>query len=163
MENNGSKLLETIWINLLNTLNIKQSLRLILHFVPSGTILVFDKNMLRTILLPIVFLFSILCYAQENNALPPGPSTVSGKVMDENGNPIAKAKVTVLYADSVQRDADNFYTNEWGYFTAYVFRYNQKYIDIQIKVSDKVCKTIRYNNPGMGKNLEMGQREFTCN
>lgn len=118
--------------------------------------------MLRTLLFFIVPLLCFSFIAQEENALPPGPSKFSGKVVDANGKPIEKAKITVLYADGVQRNADNYYTNEWGYFTAYITRYGQKHIDIQISINDSVCKTIRQENPGRGRNLSMNRREYIC-
>lgn len=97
-----------------------------------------------------------------NNALPPGPSTISGTLVDQHGNPIPGAKVTVKYPDGKQREVDTFTSNEWGIFQVYIFRYGQPYIDLEIRVGKKVCRTIRYSNPGRGMNLGSYREKIEC-
>jgi len=102
-------------------------------------------------------------YNRRNNyPLPPGPSSISGTLVDQYGNPIQGANVTVKYPDGKQRPVDTFTSNEWGIFSVSVFRYDQPYIDLEIKVGKKVSKTIRYMNPGRGKNLGHYTQKIVC-
>lgn len=105
-------------------------------------------------------------YSQEfernHNPLPPGPTRISGEVIDQYGNPIHGARITVKYPDKKQRDADTFLSNEWGKYMASVFRYDQPYIILEIKVENKVCKTIRYNDPRFGMNIGSSNDSIVC-
>lgn len=121
--------------------------------------------------LKITFLMSILavkglCQVNDrsgnNNMLPPGPSRISGHVVDQYGNPLNGATITVLYPDKKWRKEDTFYSNEWGRYEVSVFRYEQPYVKLQIKVQEKVCATLRYNDPGMGMNLGIGEKPVVC-
>ena len=109
-----------------------------------------------------LLLISFSVFSQEHNPLPPGPSTISAMVCDTSGKGLSNATVTVKYADGQQRSCDTFKVYD-GYFTAYIFRYDQAYIDLEISINGKICKTIRYNNPGMGMNLGHPMNKIICN
>lgn len=114
------------------------------------------------IILAFLFLSIGMSFGQNKNALPPGPTTISGTLVDQEGKPIQGATVTVKYPDRKQRSADIFLSNESGIFSASVFRYDQPYVDLEIKVGKKVCRTIRYEDPGRGVNLGHWQQQIIC-
>lgn len=125
--------------------------------------------MTRELILTLTLMLSICVQSKSQqdernkfNPLPPGPTRISGEVVDRYGNPIKDARITVKYPDKKQRDADIFFTNEWGRYSASVFRYDQPFIVLEIKVDNKVCKTIRYNDPGRGMNLGFSEKATVC-
>lgn len=119
---------------------------------------------LSVYILIIIILFMVkgICFSQQNNALPPGPSTITGTLTDQYGNPIKDARITVKYPDGNQRNVDTFTSNEWGIFSVYIFRYDQPYIDLEIKVNNRICKIIRYDKPGRGMNMGHWQEKIIC-
>ncbi len=116
---------------------------------------------MRLILILFVFL-TFKSFAQENNPLPPGPSNINGQVVDSKNKAIANAEITVLYTDKQQRPCDTFKSNMDGYFTAYVFRYDQSHIDLEIKINGKICQTIRIDHPGMGFVIMVPGNKIIC-
>ncbi len=118
-----------------------------------GIIFVFKKKILSMRLLFLLLFISGSLFAQQENALPPGPTTISGKLLNAAGKAISGATLTIIYPDGKQEKSDTFHSSADGYFTAYVFRDNQKYIELEIRLNGLLCKTIRYDHPGFGVNL----------
>ena len=127
-----------------------------------GTIFVFKKKILSMRLLFLLLLISGSLFSQGENALPPGPATISGKVVDKTGEGVKGATLTVLYKDGKQRPCDTFYSNSDGYFTAYVFREDQDYVDLEIKINGLLCKIIPFNGVIPGCNLGHPFNQILC-
>jgi hypothetical protein len=89
----------------------------------------------------------------KRNALPPGPTTISGCLVNQKGEPIKGAEITVRYPDGKQRDVDTFRSSDDGTFLVYVFRSDAPYVNLEIKSSKKVLMAIRYDQPGLGQNI----------
>jgi hypothetical protein len=87
------------------------------------------------------------------NALPIGPSIITGTIVNKKGEAIKGAVVRLRYPDGYEQPGSMTITDANGRFSAYVLHYHQPYVDLEIIVKKKSRKTIRYSDPGMGKTI----------
>jgi len=114
------------------------------------------------LLLLLILVNQAVALGQRENALPLGPSVFTQKLVDKKSNPIIGAKITITYPDGKQRPEDTFVSDSNGRFSAYIYRYDQAYIDLKISYKNKVIKTIRYTNTSRGMNIGIGEPSIRC-